>query len=166
MSLPYVDPNTEHGRIYRLSERLARSRIGRDYGLKIGHRVDPVLYRVTRGRYPSAMRTIPSAPLLTTGARTGRPREVQLTYFHDGPDPILIASNGGGAGHPHWYYNLKANPDCRFGDQWFTATEVIDLDDYARLYTLAEQVNAAYADYREVTAAMGRRIPLFRLTRP
>ena len=69
-------------------------------------------------------------------------RQHQLTYFHDGSDPILIASNYGGAKHPQWYYNLKANPECEFGDEPFVATEVTDPDEYARLYGLAEQVYA------------------------
>ena len=42
---------------------------------------------------------------------------MQLTYFHDGPDVILLASNYGGTKHPQWYYNLKAHPECEFGGQ-------------------------------------------------
>ena len=83
---------------------------------------------------------------LTTGAKSGQPRETQLTYFHDGPDPILIASYGGGPKNPQWYYNLKAHPECQFGDEKFVATEVTDPDEYARLYGLAERVYAGYGD--------------------
>jgi F420H(2)-dependent quinone reductase len=43
------------------------------------------------------------------------------------------------------------------------ATEVTDPDEYARLYGLAEQVYAGYADYQIRTAAIGRHIPVFRL---
>ena len=104
-----------------------------------------------------------NAPLVTIGAKTGQPREAQLTYFHDGPDPILIASNFGGQKHPAWYHNLKANPECRFGGEHFIADEVTDPDEHARLYALAEQVYAGYGDYLAKTAPQGRRIPLFRL---
>jgi deazaflavin-dependent oxidoreductase (nitroreductase family) len=100
---------------------------------------------------------------MTTGAQSGQPREVQLTYFHDGSDPILIASNYGGPKHPQWYHNLKAHPECEFGDESFVATEITDPDEYARLYGLAEQVYAGYGDYRAKTAPVGRRIALFRL---
>ena len=110
-----------------------------------------------------ALGAVASAPLTTTGAKTGQPREVQLVYFHDGPDPILVASNYAGPKHPNWYYNLKAHPECQFGDERFVATEVTDPDEYARLYGLAEQVFAGYGDYRVKTAAIGRQIPLFRL---
>ena len=43
------------------------------------------------------------------------------------------------------------------------ATEVTDPDEYARLYGLAERVYAGYGDYRVMTAAIGRHIPVFRL---
>jgi deazaflavin-dependent oxidoreductase (nitroreductase family) len=109
------------------------------------------------------------APHDLDGHRCQRPpgderrREVQLTYFHDGPDPILIASNFGGEKHPGWYYNLKANPECRFGGEDFRASEVTDSAEHARLYALAQQVYAGYGDYLAKTASYGRRIPLFRL---
>ena len=60
---------------------------------------------------------------------------------------------------------MKAHPECQLGDEKFVATEVTDPDEYARLYGLAEQVYAGYGDYRVKTAAIGRRIPLFRLKR-
>jgi deazaflavin-dependent oxidoreductase (nitroreductase family) len=105
-----------------------------------------------------------NAPLETTGAKSGQPRVVQLTYFHDGPDPILMASNYGGTKHPQWYHNLKAHPECEFGGESFMATQVTDADEYRRLYALAEDVYAGYRDYRAKTAPVGRQIPLFRLT--
>ena len=101
---------------------------------------------------------------MTTGAKSGQPREVQLTYFHDGSDPILIASNYGGPKHPHWYYNLVAHPECRFGDERLLATEITEPREYARLYGMAERVYGGYGDYAAKAAVTGRRIPVFRLT--
>ncbi len=163
MPLHYVDPNKKRGRLYRVYVRIARTRPGLAYALNISPRIDPWLYRVTRGRYPTILGTVATAPLITTGAKSGLPREHQLTYFHDGPDPILLATYGGGPKHPQWYYNLTAHPECQFRDERFVAKEVTDSDEYARLYGLAEQVYAGYADYRVKTAAVGRHIPLFRL---
>jgi deazaflavin-dependent oxidoreductase (nitroreductase family) len=163
MPLHYVDPNKKRGRMYRADVRFGRSRAGQFLARYVNPRIDPWLYRATGGRYPASLPVVASAPLMTTGAKTGQPREVQLAYFHDGPDPILIASNSGGPRHPQWYYNLKAHPECQFGDERFVATEVTDPDEYARLYGLAEQVYAGYGDYRVKTAAIGRHIPLFRL---
>ena len=59
-----------------------------------------------------------------------------------------------------WYYNLKANSECQFGDGSFAATEVTDPDEYACLFALAEKVFAGYTDYR---ARAGRQIPILRL---
>jgi len=107
---------------------------------------------------------ITSATLKTTGAKSGQPREVQITYFHDGPDPIAVASNYGGGKDPLWARNLRAHPECELGGDPFRATDVTDPDEYARLFALAEQVYGGYADYKAKTALVGRRIPVFRLT--
>ena len=69
----------------------------------------------------------------------------------------------GGPKHPQWYHTLKAHPECLFGDESFVATEIIDPDEYARLYGLAEHVYAGYGDYRLKTDPVGRHIPVFRL---
>lgn len=164
MPVPYVDPYKKRGSLYKSFSRFGRSRPGQAFARHISPRIDPWLYRATSGRYPSSLGTIATAPLMTMGAKSGQPREVQLTYFHDGPDPILIASNYGGPKHPQWYYNLKAHPECQFGDENFNATVVTDPGEYARLYGLAEQVYGGYTDYRAKTAPIGREIPMFRLT--
>jgi deazaflavin-dependent oxidoreductase (nitroreductase family) len=163
MRLHYVDPSKKRGRLYEANTRFARSRAGQFLARHVTPRIDPWLYRATGGRYPSILGTIAAAPLLATGAKSGKPREVQLTYFHYGRDPILIASNYGGPKHPQWYYNLKEHPECEFGGERFVATQVTDPDEYARLYSLAEQVYTGYSDYRTKTAALGRQIPVFRL---
>ncbi len=164
MPLQYVDPHRKRGRLYRASTSLGRSRPGQWFARHVARRVDPVLYRASGGRFTTSAGIVHNAPLVTIGARSGQPRRVQLTYFHDGPDPILIASNYGGAKHPQWYYNLKAHPECEFGGERFSAAEVTDTAEHARLYALAEQIYPGYADYRAKTGPAGRRIPLFRLT--
>ena len=78
MPLRYVDPHRNQSRIYRADMRFGRSRAGGWVGRHISPRIDPWLYRKTRGRYPASLPVITSAPLVTTGAKTGQPREVQL----------------------------------------------------------------------------------------
>lgn len=163
MPLHYVDPHAEHDARYRALESFGRSRAGKFFSRNVLFHIDPWLYRVTAGRYPRIFGGASTAPLVSMGAKSGQPREHQLTYFHDGADPILIASNSGGVTHPHWYYNLKANPECRFGGDEFVASEVVDPDQYARIYALAEHVFGGYSEYRIKTAAVGRRIPVIRL---
>ena len=162
MPLRYVDPERPRGSKYHASVRFGRSPIGQFIARHIARRTDPYFFRLTRGRIN--MGPIINAPLVTTGAKSGKRRQVQLTYFNDGADVILLASNYGGAKHPQWYYNLKANPACEFGMEPFTASQVTDPDEYDRLFGLAGRVYAGYDDYREKTAPEGRTIPIFRLT--
>lgn len=163
MPLHYVDPTREYGRWYRALERFGRSRAGGFVARHFFWHIDPWLYRATGGRYPAIMGGICAAPLISTGAKSGRPREHQLAYFHDGSDAIVVASYLGEPRNPQWYYNLKAHPACRFGDEDFVAVEVTDPDDYERLYALAEHVCVNYGDYRLKARALGRQIPVFRL---
>jgi deazaflavin-dependent oxidoreductase (nitroreductase family) len=106
------------------------------------------------------MFNVPSATLETTGARSGRLRETQVAYFHDGPNAIVMASNYGGDKHPQWYHNLVAHPSCELGNEPFRAEEVTDADEYARLFELAEGYYGGFTDYREKTARTGRTIPV------
>jgi deazaflavin-dependent oxidoreductase (nitroreductase family) len=161
MPLRYVDPAKKRGSLYKLNVRFGRSRAGQFIARHIARHTDPHLFRLTGGRVN--MGAIINAPLVSIGAKSGLPREVQLTYFHDGPDVILLASNYGGAKHPQWFHNLKAHPDCEFGGERFSAAQVTDSDEYARLYKLAEHIYAGYGDYSVKTAPAGRQIPVFRL---
>ena len=163
MPLHYVDPQKKRSRWNRANERVFRTRPGQFVARHVFWNIDPWLYRATGGRYPTIIGGTATAPLVSTGAKSGQRREHQLTYFHDGPDPILVASNAGGPKHPGWYHNLKAHPECEFGDERFVATEVTDRDEYARLYGLAELVFGGYGAYRDKTASAGRTIPVLRL---
>src|SRR5437868_2434235 len=105
MPLRYVDPNKKRGTVYTAMERFGRSRTGQAFVRHVGARVDPWLYRATGGRFATSLGTVVTAPLKTTGAKSGQRREVQITYFHDGRDAVAVASNYGKANHPQWYYN-------------------------------------------------------------
>jgi deazaflavin-dependent oxidoreductase (nitroreductase family) len=163
MPLHYVDPHKKHSRWYTALESFGRSPAGQFLAHHVTPHVDPWLYRATGGRWPWILGGVSTAPLVTTGAKSGQRREHQITYFHDGADPIVTASNYGGPKHPQWYYNLKAHPECELGGEKFLATEITNSDDYASVYELAEGVYAGWADYRVKTDPIGRHIPVFRL---
>lgn len=163
MSLAYSDPHTRGGVLRRGYTAFMRTPPGQWIALHVAPRVDPWLLRHSRGRVGMGL-MLPSALLQTTGAKSGAPREVTLLYFHDGDDVILIASSYGRPAHPAWFHNLVAHPDCVLGGDRFRAVQVRDEAERARLWDLADGVYAGYADYREKTAAVGRSIPLMRLT--
>ncbi|MEB3069647.1 nitroreductase family deazaflavin-dependent oxidoreductase [[Mycobacterium] vasticus] len=86
-------------------------------------RANTVAYKATGGRLGGKWRVgtkrfgkdVPDVGILTTiGRKTGEPRETPLLFLREGDRVILVASQGGRAGHPMWYLNLKANPKVTF----------------------------------------------------
>jgi deazaflavin-dependent oxidoreductase (nitroreductase family) len=163
--IPPFDPSASHGPVYRAMTAVLRTGFGRSFAINIAARADPLLLSVTRGRVGMGM-VLPTAGLTTTGAKSGTRRTAAVLYFTDADDVILIASNFGRERHPAWYYNLKAHSEAvleRGGRQaQYVASEVIDLEEHARLFGLANSVYPGYEDYRVRTAAVGRRIPIMR----
>ncbi|HEX3802631.1 MAG TPA: nitroreductase family deazaflavin-dependent oxidoreductase [Solirubrobacteraceae bacterium] len=164
--IPSFHPETGGGAGIRVLQRALTVAPIRRLAVDLGKYADPFLHRLTRGRLGVRM-AMPFASMTTTGAKSGQPRTTAVLYFNDAADVILIASNWGGARHPAWYHNLKANPAARLarGDRSgnYTATEVTDELARERLFALAERVYPGYQDYRERTAKIGRRIPIMRL---
>ena len=126
--------------------------------------IEAPMLKATNGRV--RLTGIPLVVLTSIGARSGEPREIPLSYFTDGDDVILIASNFGGARHPSWYHNLKTNPECklRLGSRGgtFTAQEVHGAE-RDRLYALANMLYAGYGKYANRTQGV-RTIRVLRLT--
>jgi deazaflavin-dependent oxidoreductase (nitroreductase family) len=51
--------------------------------------------------------------LTTVGAKSGQRRTNPVMQFDDGPDAwLVVASRGGTADHPAWFYNLAKHPDA------------------------------------------------------
>jgi deazaflavin-dependent oxidoreductase (nitroreductase family) len=164
--VPQVDPLRRHGAFYRGYVRFLRTGPGRWIAINVAAPVDPFLMRVSGGRVGAGL-VLPSLNLTTTGAKSGQPRTATVLYFSDGDDVIVIASSFGRDKHPAWYHNLKAHPDAvlerggRTGR--YRAIEVDDEAERERLFGLADRIYGGYADYRERTARIGRRIPILRL---
>jgi hypothetical protein len=79
MPLHYTDPHKKHSRWYTALENFGRSRPGPFLAHHLFPRIDPWLYRATGGRYPWILGGVSTAPLMTTGAKSGQPREHQIT---------------------------------------------------------------------------------------
>lgn len=85
--------------------------VGRWIAQTFAAKVDPLLYKLSGGRFTSTgPLTIPQLSLTTVGRKSGKERTVQLGYTEDGEDVLIVASNFGGESHPAWSYNLDANP--------------------------------------------------------
>ena len=165
--LPYVDPRRRRGLVERALVAMASSRaIGRLSKTALWRattwKLERVLQRVSGGRLTTAI-GLPTALLITRGARTGRVRRTGVIYFHDGEAVTIVASQAGYPGNPGWYYNARANPDVHLGGQPFLAREVSDAAERERLWALADGVFPAFARYRMEAARHGRTIPLLQL---
>jgi deazaflavin-dependent oxidoreductase (nitroreductase family) len=165
--IPRFDPKAPRPRYFSVIESFARTGVGRGFAIAFIARVDPWVLRLSHGRTGLVSGT-PTAALTTIGAKSGEPRTAAVFYFTDRDDVILIASNFGRDHHPSWYHNLKAHPEAlmeRGGvTASYTAGEVSNEHERARLFALADLVYKGYADYRKTTASAGRRIPIMRLT--
>src|SRR5205807_8814386 len=75
-------------------------------------KVHSVLYRSSNGLIGGRIANSPVLLLTTTGRRSGTQRTVPLLYLMDGPDVVLVASNGGTVRHPTWWLNLQTTPEA------------------------------------------------------
>jgi deazaflavin-dependent oxidoreductase (nitroreductase family) len=90
------------------------TRLGTWVASRLAAHLDPVVYRLSRGRFTSTgPLTIPQLVLTTTGRRTRARRSVSLGYLADGGDFVVVASNFGKPQHPAWSHNLDATPTAR-----------------------------------------------------
>jgi deazaflavin-dependent oxidoreductase (nitroreductase family) len=76
------------------------------------------VYRWTGGRVGGKWRIgagfrkpVPTLLLDHVGRTSGRHFTSPLLYLDDGPDLVVVASQGGLPKHPQWYHNLCARPD-------------------------------------------------------
>jgi deazaflavin-dependent oxidoreductase (nitroreductase family) len=165
--LPYVDPRTPRGPVYRLlvwfistgfMTRLARTRAW----AAVMWNIDPVLMRLTRGHLSTGL-LLPTALLETRGAKTGRLRRNAVIYFHDRERVTIIASQAGLPGNPSWFYNARANPAVTLAGRPFRAEVIEDEAERERLWELADSVLPAFARYRDTAGRAGRTIPILQL---
>ena len=78
------------------------------------------VYRLTRGRIGGKWRIgagwkkpVPTLLLDHVGRKSGKAFTTPLLYLLDGPDVVIVASQGGLPKNPQWYANLMAAPDTR-----------------------------------------------------
>ncbi|MYS22140.1 nitroreductase family deazaflavin-dependent oxidoreductase [Streptomyces sp. SID4948] len=106
---------------------------------------------------------VPLLLLTTTGARSGEPRTMPVTYLRDGDRLVVFAANGGRENHPGWYHNLRADPAARVevGTHAYevTAVEAED-EERERLWNLQLPHTPYMA---EMEQRSGRRVPVVTL---
>jgi F420H(2)-dependent quinone reductase len=120
-------------------------------------------YRLTGGRIGGTLVGLPMLLLTTWGRRTGKLRTAPLLYMAIDEVFVLVASNGGAAQHPTWWFNLRANPEAllQIGPVRgrARATQATPAE-RARLWPLLLEIYPTYAEYQTRT---DREIPLLLL---
>lgn len=118
-------------------------------------------YEASDGAEAGELRGKPVIVLTTVGAKTGKLRKTALMRVeHDGRYAV-VASKGGSATNPCWYFNLKANPHVELQDgpdkRDYQAHEATGKEK-AEWWERAVEVWPDYDTYQKRTA---RQIPLF-----
>jgi F420H(2)-dependent quinone reductase len=118
-------------------------------------------YEASGGEKGGQMGGRPIIVLTSVGAKTGKLRKTALMRVeHDGCYAV-VASFGGAARNPVWYYNLKKNPHVELQDgatkQDYLAREVTG-DEKAVWWRRAVEAYPDYANYQKRTK---RQIPVF-----
>jgi F420H(2)-dependent quinone reductase len=118
-------------------------------------------FEASDGTTSNTLNGKPIIVMTSVGAKTGKLRKTALMRVeHDG-EYAVVASLGGAAKHPVWYYNVKANPHVELQDgatkRDYRAREVTG-DEKAEWWERALIVWPAYAGYQKKTT---RQIPVF-----
>ncbi len=130
--------------------------------------VSPVhiwIYRTSGGRLGHSAGGISNLVLTAQGRRSGEARAVALTYFQDGDNWILIASNGGRPQHPAWWLNLVQQPQASIqvgADTFAVVASEATGAERQRLWQAAVRYNPMYGEYEKMTK---RQIPVVVLTK-
>jgi len=135
--------------------------------LKYGGRAQVWAYRLTNGRVGGRWRLgagfrkpVPTLLLDHVGRRSGRLFTTPLLYLLDGPDVVVVASQGGLPTHPQWYRNLLARPDTQVqigAELRRVRARVADGEERARLWPRLVDL---YADFESYRRWAGREIPV------
>jgi deazaflavin-dependent oxidoreductase (nitroreductase family) len=107
---------------------------------------------------------MPVLLLTTTGRRSGKARTTPLTFFRDGRDLVVIASNGGADRAPDWSVNLQQDPRAvvQIGtDKLCVKARTATDEERERLWVGITATYPGYAAYQRKTT---RRIPVLILT--
>jgi deazaflavin-dependent oxidoreductase (nitroreductase family) len=136
--------------------------------IKVMARAQVKVFRLTNGRIGGTWRIgagfrkpVPTLLLDHVGRRSGRTFTTPLLYLADGPNVVVVASQGGLPKHPQWFHNLVATPEARVHVRKErprpVRARVADADERAELWP---RLVALYADFATYQATTDREIPV------
>ena len=118
-------------------------------------------YEASGGTEAGKLSGKPIIVLTTVGAKSGKLRKTALMRVEHEGRYAVVASRGGAATNPKWYFNLVANPHVELQDgpmrRDYLAHEALGAEK-GEWWARAVEVWPAYDDYQEKTT---RPIPVF-----
>ena len=123
-------------------------------------RVHSMLYRSSNGVIGGRIANSPVLLLTTTGRRSGKQRTVPLLYLMDGPNVVLVASNGGTVRHPIWWLNLQTTPEAWIQIKGIRRRVNSEQASAAEKQRLWPRLTAMYPGYKRYQENTDRDIPV------
>jgi deazaflavin-dependent oxidoreductase (nitroreductase family) len=124
------------------------------------------VYKLSKGRLWNTFRHGQIMLLTTHGRRSGEPRTSPLVIVPWDGAWAAIGSNAGGANHPAWVHNLRADPRAvlTIGTEEIAVrgVEVEDEPTWQQIFSRFVEANEGYASYVTKTS---RHLPIFVLRR-
>lgn len=122
-------------------------------------------FRSNQGRVGGTFQGAPLLLLTHTGGKTGTRRTNPLMYQPFDGRVFVFATKGGSPAHPHWFLNIKAEPDVsvEIGDETFKATAVeVEGAERDEIYARQVGLRPVFGTYQDKTS---RTIPVVELVR-
>jgi deazaflavin-dependent oxidoreductase (nitroreductase family) len=123
-----------------------------------------LIYRLSDGRLGSRMGKQAVLLLHTVGRSSGKPYVTPLSFYRDGTNYLLVASNWGEKDQPDWFRNLMQKPQTtiQIKDQKISVkARQMAGKEYDRLWDHVTKQNPQYLTYQK---QLQRRIPIIVLT--
>ena len=160
----FDDANAFH----RAMRRFIATKVGGTLFRPTAHHADRLASRLTGGRLSVSriVTGLPAVMLTTIGAKSRQPRTVAVFPIPHPEGLAVIASNFGGAKHPAWYHNLKANPHATVsveGDTWDAVARIAAPRERDEIWAKGLDIYPGWRKYE--TRASDRHIEAFVLGR-
>jgi F420H(2)-dependent quinone reductase len=123
-------------------------------------RANAFFYKLTNGALGSRMGKQSVLLLHTVGRKSGKPFVTPLSFYPDGENYLIVASNWGKDKPPDWFRNLMAHPvtTIQIKNKTFkVAVRQAEGEEYQRLWDLVTHLNSQYLEYQK---GLVRRIPV------
>ena len=131
---------------------------------KIVPPLDRFLLRISRGYLNTALQ--PVALVSTTGAKSGRRRDIALICMPVDNGLVVVGSNWGGDRDPAWIHNLRAHPKVRVAFRGYVgpvAAREVEGGEREALWPRLVAFNPQFETYQ---AGTSRRLPVMLLEKP